>query len=74
MEKMCNLYCIRELENLSSLVISAPEKRTLETQNKCKEKKKYWLAEHVQRKIKNLFFANCHPTEGFEMLEFSPSV
>lgn len=68
------LHCIREVENLSYLVISAPRKRTLETQSKCEGKKiNYWLTEHFQRKIKNLFFANCHPTEGFEMLEFPPS-
>lgn len=72
MEKMCNLHYTKNLENLSSLVISAHEKRGLKIQNKWEGKK--WFTKHIQRKIKNLFFANCHPTKGFEMSEFSPSV
>lgn len=58
---------------MSSLIIKAHKKKALKTQNKQGGKKKL-LTKHIQRKIKNLFLANCHPTKGFEMSEFSPSV
>lgn len=67
--KKCTLHCTEKLENLSSLVISAHEKRALKTQKKWEEKKYGWL-NTSREKLKIYSLPTVTPLRDLRCLSF----